>query len=172
MDATQVIVLLCIGAFAGVVSSLMGVGGGIVVVPLLTLLYGMTQRTAVATSLAMLLPPIGVFAVLQYYNRGEVDLRVAGLLALPFAFGALFGAKYIAPALSDNTLRILFSALMIYAAANLLWKNQPRERAVLLALLATAAWLGAFYALRFLGKRYDRPRPSLAPPPPPAPPEP
>lgn len=156
MDLTSVIVLLGIGLFAGVVSSLMGVGGGIVVVPLLTLLYGMTQEKAAATSLAMLLPPIGIFAVMTYYNRGLIDLKVAGLLAVPFAVGALLGAKFVQPYLSDRWLRVLFSTLMVYAAVMVLWKSQARERAALLALGGAAVWIVGYGVLSALGRKWER----------------
>lgn len=162
MDLTSVIVLLGIGLFAGVVSSLMGVGGGIVVVPLLTLLYGMTQEKAAATSLAMLLPPIGIFAVMTYYNRGLIDLKVAGLLAVPFALGALLGAKYVQPYLNDRWLRVLFSTLMVYAAVMVLWKSQAKERAALLALGGAALWLAGYVVLSALGRRLEREPETLA----------
>lgn len=162
MEPTQLAVLLLIGLFTGVVSSLMGVGGGIVVVPLLTLFYGMTQKNASATSLAMLLPPIGIFAVMEYHQKGMIDLKVAAVLALPFAVGALLGARYLMPLIPDATLKVIFSALMIYAAVMLLLKAAPRERAVLAALVAAGLWFAAYHGLRLLGKRWDRTRPSAA----------
>lgn len=156
MDLLQVMVLLGIGLFAGVVSSLMGVGGGIVVVPLLTMFAGMNQKHASATSLAMLLPPIGIFAVLEYYQKGMIDVRVAAILAVPFALGALLGAKFLMPYLNEQTARLVFSSLLIYAAVTTILKSSLRERAVLVAIGSMVTWWVGLRLLRQLGLRWER----------------
>jgi uncharacterized membrane protein YfcA len=161
MDTVQVMVLLGIGLFAGVVSALMGVGGGIVVVPLLTMFVGMTQKGASATSLAMLLPPIGIFAVLEYYQKGMIDVRVAGILAVPFAIGALVGAKYVMPHINEAWLRPMFSSLLVYAAVMTVLKGPGRERAVILAGAGALGWWTVLFLLRMLGRRWEQQRASV-----------
>ncbi len=95
MSVAQIIILLLIGLAAGMLGSMVGIGGGIVVVPCLVLLFGMTQLRAQGTSLAMLLPPIGILGVWQYYKSGNVDLKVAALLCAGFVLGGFFGAKLV-----------------------------------------------------------------------------
>ncbi len=82
-----------LGLAAGVLSGLIGIGGGILVVPALVLLFGFTQHQAQGTTLAMMVPPIGILAAWTYYRHGDVDLKVAALLCAGFVLGGLFGAK-------------------------------------------------------------------------------
>ena len=79
---------LVIGFLAGCLSGLVGVGGGVIVIPALTFLFAYSQKTAQGTSLAMMIPPIGLLAAVQYYRDGFMNLRAAVLLALAFAVGA------------------------------------------------------------------------------------
>jgi uncharacterized membrane protein YfcA len=83
---------LLIGAVAGVAAGLFGVGGGILIVPALTLWAGFTQEKATGTSLAVLLPPVGIMAVMEYYKQGDVDLRAALFVAAGLILGAWAGA--------------------------------------------------------------------------------
>ncbi|MEI6093629.1 MAG: sulfite exporter TauE/SafE family protein [bacterium] len=89
------LVLICIalGLAAGALSGLVGLGGGIVVLPVLIYALGMEQHLAQGTTLAMMLPPIGVLAVWNYYKHGYVDFKVAMLICLGFLIGAFFGSK-------------------------------------------------------------------------------
>ena len=84
--------LVVMGFLIGSVSGMVGIGGGLLVIPLLTFFYAFSQQKATGTSLAMLLPPIGVFAVLAYAKGDNIDWRFAGLLALGFTFGGYAGA--------------------------------------------------------------------------------
>ncbi len=93
MSIAQIIILLLIGLAAGMLGSLVGIGGGIVVVPCLVLLFGMTQIRAQGTSLAMLLPPIGILGVWQYYKAGNVDLRLQPFYAQVLSLAAFSGLK-------------------------------------------------------------------------------
>jgi len=89
------VILICIvlGLAAGALSGLVGLGGGIIVLPVLMYVLGMEQHLAQGTTLGMLLPPIGILAVWTYYKSGYVDIKVALLLCIGFVVGALIGSK-------------------------------------------------------------------------------
>ena len=84
--------LLLVGVVVGMVSGVVGIGGGVLFVPALVWLLGMSQHKAQGTSLAALLAPVGLFAFMQYYRKGNADLRVGLLLAAGFLVGGYFGA--------------------------------------------------------------------------------
>ena len=84
--------LLLVGLVVGLVSGVVGIGGGILFVPALVWLVGMDQHRAQGTSLGALLAPVGILAFLEYYRRGNADVRVAALLAAGFLVGGYFGA--------------------------------------------------------------------------------
>ena len=107
-----------VGLVAGVLSGLLGVGGGIVIVPLLVALIHLNQHQAHATSLAAIVP-IGAVGALTFALGGEIDLEVAGLLALGALAGAPFGALIMAR-IKERPLRIMFGVLMIAVALQLL----------------------------------------------------
>ena len=107
-----IVLLLILGLIAGVFSGLIGVGGGIIIVPVLTLFFGFTQKLAQGTTLALLLPPIGLLAVYTYYKSGYVDVKAAILICLGFILGGLVGAK-IAVNIPNGLLVKLFGSVMI-----------------------------------------------------------
>ena len=107
-----------IGLAVGVVSGLAGLGGAIFIIPILVYVFGMTQHQAQGTSLAFLLLPIGFFAVLEYYRRGQVDIRLALLLGLGFAVGAYLGARW-AGVIADLTLRRVFATILFLTAVRM-----------------------------------------------------
>ena len=107
-----------LGVAAGVLSGLIGIGGGVLIVPALVLLFGMPQHQAQGTTLALLVPPIGIFAAWTYYKQGYVDLRIAGLLCVGFILGSVFGAK-LAVSLSNKVLRKCFGSALLLIAAKL-----------------------------------------------------
>ena len=88
-----VIGLLLLGLFAGWLSGMVGIGGGIVIVPALVFLFAFSFRTAQGTSIAALAPPIGLMAAYVYYRQGNVDVKAAALIALGFFVGGFLGAK-------------------------------------------------------------------------------
>ncbi len=110
-----------IGAFAGIVSGLIGIGGGIIIVPCLIFIFGFSQHAAQGTTLAMLIPPIGILAALTYYKQGYVNLPVAGLICLGFVLGGYFGAK-IAVGLSEVVLRKFFGVCLLAIAGYMIIK--------------------------------------------------
>jgi len=104
--------MLLVGLIAGVASGLFGIGGGLVIVPILVGLMHYDQKRAVGTSLAALLPPVGLGAVLSYYDAGKIDIPTAGLIALGLIFGAFAGAK-IALGLPSSTIKRLYGVFLI-----------------------------------------------------------
>lgn len=96
--------LLLFGAAIGAVSGLLGIGGGVLLIPGLVMLFGFSQAEAQGTSLAVLIPPIGIFAAMVYYQHGMVRLPVVGFIALGFMLGAYCGARFV-PHASPTHLR-------------------------------------------------------------------
>jgi uncharacterized membrane protein YfcA len=107
-----------IGIVVGIISGLVGIGGGALLIPALICFYKMTQHKAQGTSLAVLLLPIGFFAFWEYYKAGNVDLKLAVLIAVGFAAGAYFGGAW-AQHLSEGLLRKGFAILLLVLAARL-----------------------------------------------------
>ena len=107
---------LLVGAFAGAVSGMFGIGGGVFVIPAMVYLFGFSQKTATGTSLAMLLPPIGVLAFLQFYRAGYVSVPAALLLIAGFLAGSYLSAAYTVT-LPDLLLKRLFGGLLIVMGA-------------------------------------------------------
>lgn len=108
--------LFLFGGAVGVMSGLLGIGGGIALVPGLMLAFGFSQQEAQGTSLAVLIPPIGLFAALVYYQHGYVRLPVAGWVALGFVAGAFVGAKLV-PVVPPVALRIAFGVVLVYVGS-------------------------------------------------------
>jgi uncharacterized protein len=113
------LLLIAIGVVAGLLSGLVGVGGGVIVVPALVLLLGYSQKLAQGTTLALLVPPIGILAAITYYRHGDVNLFAASMIAIGFVAGSLLGAKY-AVHLSNATLTRLFAVCLLAVAVRLL----------------------------------------------------
>ena len=101
-----------IGAIVGAFSGVVGIGGGILFVPALVWLYGMDQHKAQGTSLGALLAPVGALAFIEYYRRGNADVRVAALLAAGFLAGGFFGAAG-AQMIPELVLRRIFAATLL-----------------------------------------------------------
>jgi len=117
-----VLIVLVIGVFAGAFGGFIGIGGGLIVVPCLVYFVGMSQHTAQGTSLAMMLPPIGVLAVYNYYKQGNVDFRVAAILCISFVAGSFFGSK-IALSLSADQIKKAFGVIIILIGIKMVfWK--------------------------------------------------
>jgi uncharacterized protein len=112
MNLATILGLLLLGLIAGAVSSIVGIGGGVVIVPVLVFLFAFSQKMAQGTSLALLLPPIGLFAVMNYYKAGFVDLKVALVLGIAFLVGSYFGSK-LALTLPENVLKKVFGFFLL-----------------------------------------------------------
>lgn len=112
MNFLFTIALIILGLVAGVFSGLVGVGGGVIIVPALVYLFGLTQQTAQGTTLALLVPPIGLLAAYTYYKQGFVDLRIAVIIAIGFIIGGFLGSKF-AVKLPTETLTKIFAVSII-----------------------------------------------------------
>lgn len=119
LDFQTLFVLVLIGLTAGILSGFIGIGGGIIIVPGLIYLLGFTQIQAQGTSLALMLPPIGILAFMHYYKAGNVDLKVAGVVAATFVVGGFFGAK-LAHKLDQNIVKIAFGIIMLLISIKLI----------------------------------------------------
>jgi hypothetical protein len=119
MTVHLIIILSIIGLLAGILSGLVGVGGGIIIVPALVFFLGFTQKEAQGTSLGLLLLPIGILAVLNYYQKGLIDIKVVGIMALAFIVGGFFGSK-LALVISEAALKRIFAVVLFYTAFKML----------------------------------------------------
>jgi uncharacterized membrane protein YfcA len=115
--------LLLIGLIAGVTSGIFGIGGGILIIPALTLFGKFTQEKATGTSLAVLLPPVGLLACLEYYRNGAVDLKAAMWIALGLVLGAWFGAR-AAHKLGEAWLKPAFGFFLIALGVYVVWSSR------------------------------------------------
>jgi uncharacterized membrane protein YfcA len=140
--------LIGFGIAIGVFSGLLGIGGGIMLVPGLMLLFQFSQQEAQGTSLAAMIPPIGIFAALVYYRNGFVQIPVAGAVAGGFMVGAYLGALAL-PHVPVRLLQLGFGGLLLYVGLSFLFAGSPttdfRNAAlpagVTALLVAIRAWL-------------------------------
>jgi uncharacterized membrane protein YfcA len=112
-------VLILLGLAAGALAGFLGVGGGIIIVPALVYLFHFSQKTAQGTTLALLVPPIGILAAYSYYKAGHVNIRAAIFIILGFLIGSFISAHY-ANHLNDRLLTRIFGACLLIAAAKML----------------------------------------------------
>jgi uncharacterized membrane protein YfcA len=162
IDVTTVIGLLAVGVAIGAVSGMLGIGGGIFVIPALVFFFGLTHTQAVGTSLGMLLPPIGIFAFLAYYRAGHVNMPIAMFCAIGFAIGAYFGSRLVTRGVvPEGTLRMLFAFFMLYIAGNILFRGEPRVRAATSTVALLAAYGVARFVMKLVGRRWEK-RPAAA----------
>ena len=119
MTVQIVLLLILIGLFAGMLSGLIGVGGGIIVVPALVYFLGFSQHEAQGTSLGLLLLPVGVLAVANYYKQGYIDVKVVAIMCLAFVVGGWLGSK-ISLVLSAELVKKIFAIVLFYTAFKML----------------------------------------------------
>jgi uncharacterized protein len=120
MTAQTVALLLIVGLVAGMLSGLVGIGGGVIIVPALVYLVGFSQHQATGTSLGILLLPAGIFAVMNYYRRGYVDVNVVMLLFAGFLVGGLIGSR-MSLSFSESTLKKVFAIALLLIAGKVLF---------------------------------------------------
>lgn len=118
---STILFLICIGLLAGFLSGILGIGGGIVMVPLL-LVIGFTQHQAQGISLAAMLPPVTLLAVLQYSKEGYVDWKIALVISATFIIGGLFGSK-LAVVINEQLLKRIFGVLMLIIALKMIFSK-------------------------------------------------
>jgi uncharacterized membrane protein YfcA len=123
-----IFLVLVLGLFAGVMVGLLGIGGGIVLVPALVHVLHMDQHLAQGTSLFILLPPIGLGALRQYWKAGNVDLRAGILCAIGMILGAYLGGRIAVP-MSTQALQGFFGGFLMFSAVLLWFKARPASPA-------------------------------------------
>lgn len=119
MVMTNIVLFILLGAFAGVISGLIGIGGGVIIVPTLVFFFGLSQHQAQGTTLALLVPPIGLLGAWTYYQQGYVDIKVAACICLGFLFGSLLGAKF-AIGIPNEILEKVFGGAMLMIALKMI----------------------------------------------------
>ena len=119
MSTSILLSLIVIGIITGVMAGMLGIGGAIIMIPALVFLLGISQQTAQGTSLAVMLPPVGIIAAYNYYKAGHVNIRFAIILALFFLVGSYFGSK-LSLDLPQAVLKKIFGILLLLVAAKML----------------------------------------------------
>lgn len=122
MDYSQIMILVGIGLAAGILSGFIGIGGGVVIVPALIFFLGLTQFQAQGTSIAIMLPPVGIMAFYNYYKAGQINITYATIIAITFILGGYFGSK-IALKMNPNVVRFVFGLIMLYISIRLVWTS-------------------------------------------------
>ena len=118
----DMIILLSLGLVAGVLSGMVGIGGGIVIVPALVYFLGFSQHSAQGTVLFMFLLPIGILGVYNYWQAGHIDWKVAGIMATTFVIGSFIGSK-TAIAIDQVTLKRIFGVILFFLSLKMIfWK--------------------------------------------------
>jgi len=115
MDAYTLVVLILIGLGAGILGGMVGLGGGLIMIPALIMILGFSPKEAQGTSVAVMLPPIGILAAMNYYKAGYVNMKYAIIIAMAFIIGGYFGSKW-AIALPDVIVKRVFAGFMIITA--------------------------------------------------------
>jgi uncharacterized membrane protein YfcA len=123
MNLTTILILVIIGLMAGVFGGMFGVGGAIIMIPALVYFLGVDQHTAQGTSVAIMLPPIGLFAAYNYYKAGDVNIWYAVIIALAFMVLGYFGSL-IALRLPENLMKKIFGILLILVALRMIFAKQ------------------------------------------------
>jgi uncharacterized protein len=119
MSTTMLLILIVIGIITGVMAGMLGIGGAIIMIPSLVFLLGISQQTAQGTSLAVMLPPVGIIAAYNYFKAGHVNIKFAIILAVFFLIGSYFGSK-VALNLPQAVLKKIFGVLLLLVAARML----------------------------------------------------
>lgn len=125
MTITTIVILIIIGVLAGMLSGLVGVGGGLVIVPALVYFLAYSQKQAQGTSLAVLLLPVVIVSAFYYYKSGYMNVNAVPLIAVGFLIGGYFGGK-LALVLPDATLKKIFAIVLILIGIKMLFIDKPK----------------------------------------------
>ena len=120
MSIQTILLLAIIGLAAGILSGLIGIGGGIIIVPALVLILGFSQQEAQGTSLGLLLLPVGILAVMNYYKQGFIDVKVVGIMCVTFVVGGWLGSK-LSLSLPQETIKKVFAVVLLLIAGKMLF---------------------------------------------------
>lgn len=121
-STSQLIILVLIGLIAGTLSGFVGIGGGVLIVPALVYFLHLTQMQAQGVTLAVLVMPVGILGVMNYYKGGNVNFNFALIIAIGFVIGSYFGSKY-AHRLPDYKVKFIFAVFILYVAIKMLWDS-------------------------------------------------
>lgn len=122
MSIAHLIILIIVGILSGMLAGIFGVGGAIIVIPALVFILGFSQHDAQGTSLAFMLPPVGILATWNYWKEGHVNWKIALILSLTFVVGSYLGSHFSIN-MSDKLLRRLFGVLMILVAIKMIFSK-------------------------------------------------
>ena len=121
MSVSTLLILVCIGLFAGVISGMIGIGGGLIIVPSLIYILSLNQFSAQGTSIAAMLPPIGVLAAYNYHRADAINWKFALIIAATFVIGGYVGSKLTISFISESTLKKIFGMLMLVGAIKMIF---------------------------------------------------
>ncbi|GAB6279799.1 MAG: sulfite exporter TauE/SafE family protein [Lentimicrobium sp.] len=124
MNLTTILILVAIGISAGILGGFIGIGGGILIIPALVLFLGLSQKEAQGTSLAIMLPPIGLLAAMNYYKAGYINLKYAIIIATAFLIGGYFGSK-LAVSINDQVVKKIFAIVLLIVSLKMLFEKHP-----------------------------------------------
>lgn len=116
----EIILCIALGLTAGICSGLLGIGGAVIMIPALIFMFGMGQHMAQGTTLALMVPPIGLLAAWTYYKGGYIDFKVAAFVALGFLIGGLLGAKF-AVNIDAALLKKIFGVFLLLIALKMIF---------------------------------------------------
>ncbi|MEN8117452.1 MAG: sulfite exporter TauE/SafE family protein [Bacteroidota bacterium] len=122
MTTAQLLILIIIGILSGILAGIFGVGGAILVIPALVFILGLSQHEAQGTSLAFMLPPVGILAAWNYWKAGHVNWKIALVLSLTFVVGAYLGS-HLSINIAPRTLRRIFGVIMIVTALKMIFSK-------------------------------------------------
>jgi uncharacterized membrane protein YfcA len=122
MTTSSILILVMIGLVAGLLSGFVGVGGGMIIVPGLVFLLGASQMTAQGTSLALLMFPVGILGVINYYKTGNVNFQYVIIMGLAFVLGSYFGSKW-ALKISEQKVKLVFGIFLLYMSIRMIYNS-------------------------------------------------
>ncbi len=137
LTVIMILVLIVIGLASGALSGLVGVGGGIIIVPALVFFLSFTQKESQGTSLGILLLPVGILGVLQYYKQGQIDLRVVVIVSIGFLVGNYFGSK-LSLSLPEAALKKIFAVILVLIAFKILFIDTNNRKSATAGVTDTA----------------------------------
>ena len=115
----SILLTIIVGLAAGILGGFLGLGGGIIMVPAMVFVFGMTQHQAQGTVLATMVPPIGLLAAMKYYYAGNVKIKIAAFLCLGFFVGGLLGAQ-AAHLIPETMMRRIFGIVLLFIAVRMI----------------------------------------------------
>ncbi len=121
MSVSTLIALVLIGVIAGIISGMIGIGGGLIIVPSLVFLLGLNQFGAQGTSIAAMLPPIGILAAYNYYKADAVNWKYALIIAITFVIGGYIGSRITISFISESVLKKIFGGIMLLGAIKMIF---------------------------------------------------